>query len=133
MPLRCLTSSLGFKPSEDVNRALWQKRTSEEKKFIIEKLKSNEALRKENVKKALQTEEYRKNQSAVVRERYKKGFRIYRVSDHSLVGEYQNIVVAAKELNIHQANISACLHGRAKTFGFKKYYARFYESQSESY
>lgn len=83
------------------------------------------AIRKERHAAAVQSLEYKAKMSAQSRQRTQRPFQVLNAATGETVAEYRNIIVAADELRVFASNISACLHGRAKTFGRGRYKALF--------
>ena len=108
-----------------ISKAMWDGLSKTERTYRISRLRCNEAHRKASVVAALNTAEYKENASLAIRARLARVFLVENEKTGDRVGYYHNIIEAAEALGVHAANVSACLHGISKTFGFGKYHARF--------
>ncbi len=108
----------------------WSTLSKEEKQQRISKFR-DAPNRKEQLNKVLQSLEYKAKASEIVRKRLARPFEVLDAKSNEIIKTYTNIIEAANELNAWASNISACLHGKAKTFGSRQYKARFVEKENE--
>jgi hypothetical protein len=108
----------------------WASLSNSEREERISKFKSNESERRASCLAAVQKKEYRENHSVLLRKRHAKGFSVYNKKTGELIGSWCNIIACANEMNLRSANISAVLHGRAKST--KGYVAKFHESKANA-
>ncbi len=106
------------------SKGMWANRSEEERLAIMSKA-HHSPTRKQKVAAALQTPEYKAKASKIVRAWRAREFEVLDAKTNQPIKTYQNIIEAANELKVCYQNISACLHGKARTFGHKKYKARF--------
>ncbi len=98
-----------------ISKEFWQGKTDVEKSAAMD-IARDSPLRIEALRNKIKTQEYIANITEANRNRRKKRFLVLTVSTNQTVGDFENIVDAANYFGNAAPNISAVLHGKAKTF-----------------
>ena len=101
-----------------ISKKYWDAATEADKKKQSDAMYAS-PVRLTNLRDKIKTNEYRKNLTAANRLRRKRAFVILALQSGKIVGEFENIVDAARALDSHAPNISVTLNGKGKSFTAK--------------
>jgi hypothetical protein len=107
------------KKRSEISFDYWQNISAEKREKQVANMRTS-ANRVENLKKAMQSEGYKKAKSAEVRDRWKRKFVVRDFNTKQELGVFENIIEAANFFSVQAPQISAVLRGVNKSFMPKK-------------